>query len=212
MFEPGEIAFYRRPEDCKALRCEIISYSAGCYTIRGMRTATCSRRPVLTIEEQHMLPLSVVRPEKKYHREYHGAGLSVPAAESLERKVTVAERLGLDEAQILQARSMLELRRRIVRSLASKNRIDRDDPEHDELFSECVCAMLGAIRVIASKATLEELEAFRSFLQGQGQEQCRAVMNIARTSKTAVIRYLKKRQSYHRLHVNICDLEGRLAA
>lgn len=212
MFEPGEIAFYRRQEDCKAMRCEIISYSEGRYTVRGMRSATCNRRPVLTIEERHMLPMSIVRPEPKYHREYHGAGLSVPVAESLARKVTVAERLGLDEAQILQARAMMELRRRIVRSLASKNRIDRDDPERDELFSECVCAMLGALRTIASKAAAEELDAFRAFLQGQGQEQCRIVMNIARTSKTAVVRYLKKRQSYHRLHVNICDLEGRLAA
>lgn len=204
MFESGEIAYYRRPEDQRALRCEIINYAEGYYTVRGMRTASSYRRPVLSIPEQYMLPVSVVRPAKKYSREYHGGGLSVPAAESLQRAQIGCERLGMDEGAVLFADPLQRLCKRIVGRLASSNGIHgADNPERHELQSEFVVASLQAIRTATSKASDSDLEAFRRFLAGEDHLFGKIVVTIARTGKTACIRYLQRRQQYHQTHCSI---------
>ena len=209
----GEIAYYRRPEDYRALRCEIISYAGGQYTVKAMRTATCCRRQILTIPEQFILPVSVVRREKKYRREYHGAGLSVPLADSLQRKEITECRLGMSEGSVLQCRAMTSLKNRIVRSLAYKNRISPTSQDFAELESEFLVAVLSATRAIISKAATEEVEQFKQFLAGsEDQFYCRIVMNIARSGKTASVRFLKRRQQYQTSHINIELLEWRLIA
>lgn len=214
MFTSGETAYYRRPEDHRAQRCEIISYADGYYTVKGMRTATCSRRPVLTIPEQYLLPVSVVRPEKKYRREFHGRGLSVPVSESLQRKEATEARLGMSEGSVLQCRAMTSLKNRIVRSLASKNRIPSKSQDFAELESEFLVAALSALRTVAAKAATEDIKQFKRFLAGSEKTEvffCRIVLNIARTGKTAVVRFLQHRQQYHMTHVDIHSLR-RLAA
>lgn len=213
MFESGAIAYYRRPEDSRALRCEIISYADGCYTVKAMRTATCSRRQVLTIPESQVLPVSVVRPEKKYRREYNsGGGLSVTVAESIHRKEIGVERLGMDEGTVLFSEPMQRLCRQIVRRLGSFNGIrGNDNPELHELQGEFLVSALQAIRTATSKATTEDLDAFRQFLAGQTVTS-KIMLTVARTGKTAVIRYLKKRQQYHQTHVDIYSLERRRTA
>lgn len=204
MFKPGEVAYYRRPEDQRALRCEIISYGEGCYTVRGMRTASSYRRPVLTIPEQHMLPVSVVRRQPKYRREYHGAGLSVPVTESLQRARIGCERLGMDEGAVLFADPLQRLCKRIVGRLARFNGIcGADNPERYELQSEFLVAALQAIRTLTSKASDSDLDEFRRFLAGEDHLFGKIVVTIARTGKTSCIRYLQKRQKYHQTHCSI---------
>ena len=213
MYNAGECVFYKRPEDQKAHRCEIISYADGCCTVKGMRTATCSKRPVLTIPEQYILPVSVVRPAPKYKRAFHGSGLSVPTNESLQRKMAVSERLGMDEGSVLFSVPMQSLCRRIVKRLASFNGIHgNDNPELHELTGEFLVAALQAIRTTVYKAPESDIEDFKRFLAGEDQVYGKIILQIARTSKTAVVRFLKRRHQYHQNHTNIDAIEGRLAA
>lgn len=212
MFESGDTIYFKRPEDVRALRGEIIEQQGDYYLVRGMRTATCSRRPVLTIPEALILPVSVVRPEKKYRREYNGQGLSVPVSVSLQRKVSMQERLGMDEGTVLFSEPMQRLCRQIVRRLGSFNGIrGNDNPELHELGGEFLVSALQAIRTATSKATTEDLNAFRLFLEGETVTS-KIMLTVARTGKTAVIRYLKKRQQYHQTHVDIYSLERRRMA
>jgi hypothetical protein len=96
--------------------------------------------------------------------------------------------------------------------LASFNGIrGNDNPELHELGGEFLVSALQAIRTATSKATTEDLDAFRLFLEGETVAS-RIMLTVARTGKTAVIRYLKKRQQYHQTHVDIYSLERRLTA
>lgn len=212
MFESGTTAYYKRPEDNRAMRCEIISYAGGCYTVKGMRPANSSRRPVLTIPESQMLSVAVVRPEPKFKREFHGQGLSVSTAESIHRKETGVARLGMDEGTVLFSEPMQRLCRQIVRRLGASNGIrGNDNPELHELAGEFLVAALQAVRTATSKATTEDLDAFRQFVAGETVTS-KIMLTVARTGKTSVVRFLKKRQQYHRMHIDIYSLERRLSA
>jgi len=150
---------------------------------------------------------------KKYSRENgNGAGLSLPVAVSVERSKIGVERLGMDEGAVLFSDPMQQLCRRIVRRLASFNGIyGNDNPELHELYGEYLVAALQAIRTQTSKASNEELDAFRSFIAGHTVTS-RIMVTVARTGKTAVIRLLKKRQQYHQTHRSLETLERRVAA
>jgi hypothetical protein len=218
MFESGDTIYYKRPEDVRAMRGEIISYADGCYTVKAMRTATCSRRPVLTITENQVFAVAEIGRNKpvKYHREYNsGGGLSVPAQESLQRKVSMQDRLKMNEMQVFTAPAMIALQKRVVRSLARKNHIPAHSQDFSELESEFICATLNAVRTICSKATDKELSEFKAFLSGSVDTAvffCRVVLNIARTGKTGCIRHLQRRNKYYLSHVNLESLERRLSA
>jgi hypothetical protein len=143
----------------------------------------------------------------------HGSGLSIVVEESIRRKAIVIERLGMSEDQVLQARAMLEIRRRAVRGLAGISRIPctREDFSFQELDSEYVVAQLAALRATASSATDADLREFKRYLDGEVGDS-KMMLTICRTSRTAAIRFLRKRQEYHRFHVDIADYAYRLAA
>jgi len=169
----------------------------------------------LTIPASQVLPLQTIRKPKKHSRENgNGAGMCIPAAESVLRSQIGAVRLGLTEEQILRAKAMIELRRRIVCSLATSNGIacTSADYEFQEIVSEFTVAALGAIRATTSKSPLQELEEFRAFIEGQTAES-KIMTTIARTGKTAVVRYLKKRRKYRLTHMDLCayNIERRMA-
>ncbi len=213
MFESGEIIYYKRPGDGRALRGEVVGQQCDSYIIKGMRTATKNSRPLLTIPASQILPVHLVRKPKKHMRENgNGAGLSVPVAESVRRSQVGAERLGMDEGAVLFADPMQQLCRRIVRRLASFNGIyGNDNPELHELYGEYLVAALQAVRTQTSKASEEELDAFRSFLAGHTVTS-RIMLTVARCGKTAVIRFLKRRQKFHQTHKGLETLERRMAA
>jgi len=118
MFQAGEIIYFKREEDCRALRGEIVEQQGECYVVRGMRTATRSSRPLLTIPAGQVLPFQAVRKPKKNSRENgHGSGLSLPVDESVKRSQIGTERLGMNEGAVLFSDPMQQLCRRIVRRL-----------------------------------------------------------------------------------------------
>jgi len=212
MYESGETIYFRREGDSRALRGEVLEQQGDHCLIRGMRSATCSTRPMLTIPASEILPVQAVKRQPKYKRECNGAGMSVPVVESIERKQVGAERLGLDEGAVLFAEPMQQLCRRIVGRLARGNGINRQNAEYSELVSEYLVAALQAIRTQTSKASDEELAEFLRFLAGDDQVFGKIIVTIARTGKTAVIRYLKKRKKYHQTHRSLEILERRVAA
>lgn len=207
MHESGETAYYRRPEDNRAHRCEIISYANGCYTVKGMRTATCSRRPIVTVPADQVFPADQIGRNRKPARriENHGAGLSVAAAESLHRMRKGTERIGMSEDEILKAGTIQSLMHVTVNALVIKNRFTRNSYDHDELKSEFLVAALQTIRNITANATDAELELFRQYLTGDYNVVCNSVLTIVRTGKTACIRLLKHRKEYHKRFVYIED-------
>lgn len=214
MFESGETAYYKRPTDQKALRCEIISYANGCYTVKGMRPSNSSRRPVLTIPESQVFAVAEIVRTKKNKLQRTGIGLEVHVDISLQRKMSMQER-GITEMEIFTAPAFVALQKRVVRSLASKNHISAHSMESSELHSEFLCATLNAVRTICSKATDKELTEFKAFLSGSSDTDaffCRVVLNLARTGKTACIRYLQRRKQYYQNHVNLESLERGIAA
>lgn len=213
MYQVNEIIYFRRPEDCRALRGEIVEQHEDHYLVRGMRTATRSTRPLLTIPAAQILPVQAVRKSKKHSRENgNGAGLSLPVDESVKRSQIGTERLGMNEGAVLFADPMQQLCRRIVRRLASFNGIyGNDNPELHELYGEYLVAALQAIRTQTSKATDADLDAFRSFIAGHTVTS-RIMVTVVRTGKTAVIRFLKRRQKFHQTHRSIETLERRVAA
>jgi hypothetical protein len=99
MFESGDTIYFKRPEDVRALRGEIIGHVDGMYQVKGMRSATQHTRPVYLIPADSVFPVEQIgrNKPKKYKREFNGAGLSVAVSVSLQRKVTLQERLGMDE-------------------------------------------------------------------------------------------------------------------
>ena len=211
MHVSGEIIFFRHESGSRALKGEVIGCIDGMYQIKGMRSATKHARPVYLIPSSQVFPVQEIGRNKpvKYHREFHGRGLSTPLSESILRKQATETRMGMNEGEILQSKAMTGLKRRIVRSLASKNHIPSTSQDFTELESEFLVAALSALRTVASKASTEEIGQFKSFLAGSEEHFfCRIVLNIARTGKTACIRYLNQRQQYQRNHISI-ELLGR---
>lgn len=214
--EPGQTVFFKREGDIRRLKGVIIAQAeiADCWQVRGCRTATNIKPPVFTIPAHQIITDHVphrLRPKKL--EAGHGSGLCVLAVESIKRKEIVTARLDMSEGQLLQARAILEMRRRVLRYLAGSNGISftTADFDYEELESEYVVATLAALRSAASKAPDSDLEEFRRHLDGTTTES-RIMLTITRCAKTAAIRYLKARSQYHRLHVDLYGCERRLAA
>lgn len=214
MVEIGQEIYFKREGDKRSLKGTIINITPDGYEIQGRRTATKSTPPVFIIQA-HEINTNYV-PAKLRNRKLepgHGNGLSIISAESIRRQQISTERLGMTETQILQARAMLEIRKRAVRHLAYQNRIIPDvrDFDFEELHSEYVVAQLTALRATAATATDADIREFKRYLAGETDDS-RMVMTICRTSRTAAVRYLKRRAEYHHLHTNIDDVAYRLAA
>lgn len=212
MYLVNETIYFRHESGSRALKGEVIGHVDGMYQVKGMRSATQHARPVYLIPAEQVFPVEQIKRKPHTHK-LQGSGLSLNTTESLERKQITENRLNMTEGQILQCRAMIDLKRRIVLAAAHKNNIPYRSLDYNELESEFMVAALGAIRAAVSKATSEELNKFLSFLAGNEEHFfCRIVMNIARTGKTACIRFLKRRQQYHTTYINIDALERREAA
>lgn len=212
MYQQNQSIYFRLESGSRALKGEVIGHIDGMYQVKGMRSATQHARPVYLIPAEQVFPVEQIRKQPKFKREPNGAGLSVPAIESIQRKQIGAARLGMNEGEVLFAEPMQQLCRKIVRRLASFNGIHgNDNPELHELGGEFLVSALQAIRTATSKASEADLEDFRLFLKGQTVTS-KIMLTVARTSKTAVVRFLKRRQQYHMVHVNIDALERRKAA
>lgn len=214
MIEIGQTIYFKRPEDIRRLKGKIIGQSPDGWTVQGCRTATKSTPPVFILLSHEIITDHVPPKSRKKQREAgHGAGLTIIAAESLRRQQISTERLEMSESQVLQARAMLEIRRRTLRQLATSNRIapSYDDYEFRELDSEFIVAQLAALRASAATATDDDIKQFKRHLAGE-VDYSRIMFTITRSSKTAAIRYLKRRSQYHRIHTNIDDLAYCLTA
>ena len=213
MLEIGQKIYFKREGDTRLLKGTIIGANETGWIVRGCRTATKITPPIHTLQA-HEINTEYI-PEKLRPRVYEtghgGCGMSVLATESIRRQQLTVERLGMSESQLLQARALLEIRRRTVRGLASVNRITRDDPDFEELSSEYVVAQLMALRATAATATNADIREFKRYLNDEVAD-CKMMLSIKRTSRTAAIRYLKLRAQYHRSHVDIDDYKYRLTA
>lgn len=211
--QPKQTVYFRMESGARLLKGELVEQSGEGWIVRGTRTATKSTRPLNTIPASMIVTDHTPKKDRIKKTERHGSGLSIPVAESIRRQQISVERLGMSESQILQARALLEIRRRAVRSLATLNRIvpNREDYDFQELDSEYVVAQLAALRATASSATDEDIKEFKRYLNGEVTES-KMLLTINRTSKTATIRYLKRRAEYQLMHVDIHDYEYRLSA
>ena len=212
MFKIGQKIYFRREGDGRLLKGTIIEQAGDSWIIRGARRANQFNPPEYTV------PSGVIVTDHIKHRDRvkkletgYGNGMSIVASESIRRQAIVTARLGMSEIQVLQARAMLEIRRRTLRALASMNRITTSNPDFNELTSEYVVAQLTALRATAASATDTDIKDFKRYLDDQTADS-RIAMTITRTSRTAAVRYLKRRSQYHQIHANIDDIAYRLAA
>ena len=211
MYQIGDKIYFKREQDARALKGEFIGQVDGLYQIKGARRSTQHARPVYLVPADQVFPVEQIKRKPHAHK-LQGSGLSLNTSESLERKQIGMERLGMDEGAVLFSDPLQTLCRQIVRRLASFNGIrGNDNPELHELGGEFLVSALQAIRTATSKASDADLDAFRLFLEGQTVTS-KIMLTVARTGKTAVIRYLKRRQQYHMTHCGLETLEGRLTA
>jgi hypothetical protein len=214
MFEIEQQIYFKREGGKRLLKGTIIGRGGDGWQVRGTRTATKSTPPVFTLQA-HEITTNHIPPSQRVRKleTGHGSGLSIMAVESIRRREISAARLGMTETQVLQAAAMLEMRRRALRNLAATNGISfsRYDFEFGELESEYIVGTLSALRSTVSRAPDADLDEFRAYLSGEVADS-RVMMTISRTSRTAAVRYLKRRTEYHRHHVDIHDVEYRLAA
>lgn len=210
--QPGQTVYFRIESDVRLKKGELVEQSGECWIVRGCRTATKITRPFISVPVASIVTDHIPsRQRVKKLETGHGNGLCIVAEESLRRQQVVVERLQMSETQLLQCRVMLEIRRRAVRGLASMNRITTSDPDFEELSSEYVVAQLSALRAQAATATAADIREFKRYLAGETDDS-RMIMTISRTSRTAAVRYLKRRSQWHQLHTNIDDVAYRLAA
>lgn len=209
--QSGQKVYFRMESGTRLLKGELVEQSGENWIVKGTRTATKNTRPIVTVPTSMIVTDHIAPKDRIKKTERNGVSLSIPAAESIRRKQISFERLEMTECQVLQARAMLEMRRRAVRGLASVNRITTSDADMEELSSEYVVAQLMALRATAATATDDDIREFKKYLSGEATE-CRMMMTITRTSRTAAIRYLKRRAEYQHMHVDIADYQYRLAA
>ncbi len=215
MLEIGQKIYFKREGDFRLLKGVIIGANDTGWIVRGCRTATKITPPIHTIQahEINTSYIPVKLRTRMYEKGHGGCGMSVLATESIRRQQLTVGRIGMTETQILQARAMLEIRRRTVRYLATQNRIvpHSEDFEFQELSSEYIVGQLTALRATAATATDADIKEFKRYLTGEVQD-CKMMITIKRTSRTAAIRYLKQRAQYYQSHFDIADFEYRLAA
>jgi hypothetical protein len=214
MFEAGQKIYFKRDTDKRLLKGTIVAAAGAGWQVQGARTASKIKPPVFTLQAHEITVTHVPGRQRPKTREAgHGSGLCIPAVESIRRHAIGTERLGMNETQVIQARAMLEIRRRTLRGLAATNGISFSgyDFEYEELSSEYLVATFTALRTQASKAPEADLAEFRRYLEGQTGDS-RIMLTIARSARTAAVRYLRKRSQYHRMHVDISDYERRLSA
>ncbi|MDR3581574.1 MAG: hypothetical protein P4L44_16555 [Oryzomonas sp.] len=212
--KPGQTIYFKREGDIRRLKGTIIGQEGDGWKVCGCRTARCFFPPEFILQAHEIITDHIPSKDRPRKLEAgHGRGLCIPAAESIRRKEIVTARLGMSEAQVLQARAILEMRRRTLGKLAASNGIatTREDFDFEELCSEHLVATLAALRSATSKAPDAELDEFRACLDGKADD-CRIMKTIARCGRTAAVRYLKARADYRRTHVGISDHERRLAA
>lgn len=215
MLEIGQKIYFKREGDFRLLKGVIIGANDTGWIVRGCRTATNIKPPIHTIQthEINTSYIPVKLRTRVYEKGHGGCGMSILATESIRRQQLTVGRLGMNESQILQARAMIEIRRRTLKRLAYSNRITPNSQDYDfqELDSEFIVCQLMALRATAATATAADIREFQRHLAGE-VEGSRMMMTITRSSKTAAIRYLKQRAQYHQLHVDIADHEYWLAA
>lgn len=212
--QPGQKIYFRREADGRLLKGTILNLTPDGIQVQGCRTATKITPPLFTLTASQIVTDHIpdrLRPRKL--ETGHGNSLSVIASESIRRKAVAAERIGMSEIQILQCRAMLEMRRRAVRSLVWSNGIavTRQDFDYQELDSEYIVAQLTSLRATAASATDADIREFKQYLAGE-TNYSRVMITVSRTSRTAAVRYLEKRQRYHLMHHDISDYENRLTA
>ena len=211
--QPGQAVYFRMESGTRLLKGELVEQSGENWIVKGARTATKSSRPIITVPISTIVTDHIAPKDRIKRTERNGVSLSIPAAESIRRKQISFERFEMTECQILQARAMLEMRRRAVCRLAGMNRIttSKEDFGYRELDSEYILAQLAALRATAVTATDADVREFKCYLAGE-VEDSKIMMTISRSSRTASIRFLKKRQQFHYMHLDIADYEYRLAA
>ena len=209
----GLAVYFKRESDTRKRKGVVLSQDGDGYHVQGARTATRFNPPVYTLMAHEIITGHIPTRDRIKKTERHGTGLSITAAESLRRQEIGTARLGLSESEVLQARAMLEIRKRTLCKLAASNGITptREDFDFEEISGEYLVASLASLRSATSKATDADIKEFRHHLHGQVAES-RIMMTIAKTAKTAAVRYLRKRSFYHAMHVDISDYERRLYA
>lgn len=217
MLEPGQQIYFKRDTDRRTRKGQIVGGNdLDGWQVQGRRQADRFAAGVyhLTTDQiQTEEAFKASRSRSTIHETISTHGRQITATEMNRRAQVAADRLQLTEIQILQARAMLEIRRRTVRELAHKNRIPSTicDYDYNELDSEYVVAQLTALRATASSASDDDIRKFKQFLAGETTDS-RMIMTITRTARTAAIRFLKSRTQYRQLHTNIDDVAYYLAA
>jgi len=62
--QPGHFVYYKRPEDRRALKAELVCEQGECWEVRGARTATNIIRPILVIPTQYLRTVDAVKNAK----------------------------------------------------------------------------------------------------------------------------------------------------
>lgn len=220
MFVSGETVYFKMPGMPRTRKGIIIGGDAATgwqVQARRLMTQTAAQADVFTVPAEYLKSEADHKAAQEPTGIYETTstnGRQITATELNRRATVAAERIQLTEAQIFQARAMLEIRKKILVKAAYRGHISKttQDFDYQELSSEYDIASLQAFRTSASKATVTELQLFSDYIRGATDTVGSIALTIFRTSKTAVVRYLKSRNDYYHHHDNISDHAWRLAA
>lgn len=62
--QPGQAIYYKRPEDRRALKAELVKQTGDSWEVRGARTSTNIKRPIFIVSKQYLLPVDQVKNAK----------------------------------------------------------------------------------------------------------------------------------------------------
>jgi hypothetical protein len=216
MCASGQVIYFKRDEDKKLRKGTILDVTPDGYQVQARRSADKITPPVYLIPAHQIVSDHVPVRERKstIHETVSTHGRQITATEMNRRADVATERFQMTEAQVLQAKAMLEIRKRILAKAAYRGGIQRttNDQDYLEICSEYDLASIQAFRTSSSKATVADIQLFRNFIDGATDTVGTIALTIFRSAKTAAIRFLKARSAYHLHHEDISDHAWRLAA
>jgi len=203
--------------DGMARRCKGIitgSDEAG-WNVSGARRADGGTALLQNLSREHIWTLAEHQAEKapSATREPTTRGGSTVAAEESRRRAEIGQqRAQLEEGKVLTHPAFVNRVKSTLSRLARSNgynphyeeiggALHNDDPDANELYSEYITAAMNSYRTETSKAPSKDLDELREVLDGKTTES-RILMSMARSGKTAAIRYITYHQRYLQEHIS----------
>ncbi len=200
---PGTEVYFRVAGGQRAKRGHVISAIDGGYHIQGKReagkfTAPKYRIPhadVWSVEEQ----AAKKAPKSDKYEMLSSTKRTVSVQESNRRAEVGYKRLGMEERAIVTHPAVRDRRNATLKGLAAKNRIapyknGHIDPDLADMHQSYMAALIGALRLEASKAPQADLDAFREHLAGK-RSNSRIFTTITIAGRNAALRFIVDRNT-----------------